>query len=625
MTLERVVKNYYINPKRGNIMNHKTRIVLACLMMAVLAMVLTACDSTKNETKPAATDTPAATATEAPTPEPTATSTPVPTETPTPTNTPSPSPTPAYDYETLHNTEYTSLKEAYKDYFMIGTIYTEMILSGKDKDLVLANYDIITPENLMKPEEMQRTQGTFKYTASDKMMEFAQANKLTVHGHCLAWHQQSGNWLGTSAKDREEAIEQLRAHINGVAGHYQGQIYSWDVVNEAINDGVNLPADGDWKKCLRQSQWTKSIGDDYIEIAFQLAHEAAPDAKLYYNDYNLDQPAKAKIVAAMVADMKSRGIPIDGIGMQGHYSTTTSITNVRNSLEMFGKIDGITVSVSELDVQINGIKKGQYDGEQEMQQAIFYARLFNLYKEYSDLIERVTFWGYKDNTSWRADSAPLLFKADLSPKEAYYAVLNPDAYAALGPQEVKPSTKKLEAAKGTPTIDGEIDDCWSAATAYDINIAVMAWQGAKGTVKYMWDENNFYALFEVADSVLNKDNSNTYEQDSIELFLDQNNCKESTYDKNCGQYRCNYESELSYGTVPSKDGVTAKAVKTATGYRVEIAVPMLIEAKEGVVMGVDGHINDANDKGARVSVMKLNATQDSDYTNPAAWAEITLK
>ncbi|MBP5353976.1 MAG: endo-1,4-beta-xylanase, partial [Lachnospiraceae bacterium] len=313
------------------------------------------------------------------------------------------------------------------------------------------------------------------------------------------------------------------------------------------------------------------------------------------------------------------------IGMQGHYSTTTSLDNVRKSLDMFRKIDGIKVSVSELDVQINGISKGKYDGEQEMTQAIFYARLFNIYKENADLIERVTFWGYKDNTSWRAESAPLLFDANLNPKEAYYAVLNTDAYAALGPQEIKLTTKKLEAAKGTPVIDGEVDDCWSSATAYEINIPIMAWQGASGTVKYMWDENNFYALFDVKDGVLNKDNSNTYEQDSIELFLDPNNCKDSTYDKLCGQYRCNYESSLSYGTVPSRDGVTAQAVKTGTGYRVEIAVPMLIEAKAGVVMGVDGHINDANDKGARISVMKLNATQDSDYTNPSAWAEITLK
>ena len=260
-----------------------------------------------------------------------------------------------------------------------------------------------------------------------------------------------------------------------------------------------------------------------------------------------------------------------------------------------------------------------------MTQAIFYARLFNLYKEYSDLIERVTFWGYRDNTSWRAEGAPLLFDSFLVPKEAYYAVLNPDAYAALGPQEIKPTTKKLEAAKGTPTVDGEIDDCWSAAKAYDINIPIMAWQGAKGTVKYMWDEQNFYALFEVNDSVLNKKNSNTYEQDSIELFLDQNNCKDTSYDKNCGQYRCNFDSEVSYGTVPSKEGVVAKAVKTANGYRVEIAVPLLVEGKEGVVMGVDGHINDADDKGTRVSVMKLNGTVDSDYTNPSAWAEITLK
>lgn len=237
-------------------MNAKKRyaVVALCLILAMTVTLFAGCtedDDKKNDTTPTAaataTVTPEATQapTDTPTPVPTETPTTAPTEKPTPTSTPTPtatpSPTPAYDFEKLHQSEYSSLKEAYKDYFMIGTIYTDVIQNGKDKEIVLKNFDIITPENLMKPEEMQRFKGTFNYNNADRMMAYATENGLIVHGHTLAWHSQSGNWLGTSAKDRDEAIEQLRDHINGVAGHYAGQIYSWDVVNEASTTARRSP------------------------------------------------------------------------------------------------------------------------------------------------------------------------------------------------------------------------------------------------------------------------------------------------------------------------------------------------------------------------------------------------
>ena len=146
-----------------------------------------------------------------------------------------------------------------------------------------------------------------------------------------------------------------------------------------------------------------------------------------------------------------------------------------------------------------------------------------------------------------------------------------------------------------------------------------------GTVQFMWDEQNFYALFKVNDTLLNKASRNTYEQDSVELFLDQNNCKNKSYDSACGQYRCNYESSMSYGTTPGTTGVAGKASIVDGGYIVEISVPLIEAGFAGRVLGVDAHINDAGSNGSRISVMKLNATADSDYTNPSAWAEVTLK
>lgn len=604
----------------------KKRLVSCIAVLLAMILVMTACSSEVEFTpaKPDGMDTGSkATATPAPTKEPTVTpaeveNTPETDDTPETGDVTEPVP------GTADEKAPTTLKEAYKDYFLIGTIYNPWLENDPDRSLILENFNIITPENLMKPEEMQKKRGEFKYSAADQMIKFAKENDLLVHGHTLAWHSQSGNWLGRSAKDRDEAIEQLREHINGVAGHYEGDCFSWDVVNEAISDSAVLPADGDWTKCLRPTQWTASIGTDYIEIAFRLAHEAAPSAKLYYNDYNLDIPAKAQICAAMVADLKAKGVPIDGIGMQGHYNIGTSISDVKSSLDLFTAIDGISISVSELDINVTNIPSGKLTEEMEEYQAVMYAKLFMLYRQYSDRIERITFWGYRDDTSWRSEGCPLLFDKDLNPKKAFYAVLNPEEYAGAELVLPEKKTKECDAAYGTPVIDGETDDCWSSVKAYDIDIPVLAWEGAKGTTQLMWDENNIYALIRVTDPVLNNSASNKYEQDSIEFFLDPNNCKNAGYDKLCGQYRCSYTGELSFGTVPSQSAFTAIAKITDYGYDVELAIALDKTLSAGDKLGFDAQVNDATDTGNRQSVMKLNAISDSDYTNPSAWATAIL-
>ncbi len=334
----------------------------------------------------------------------------------------------AYEWYDELNYEDISLKEIYSDYFMVGTIYTEKITSGEDMELVIKQFNAITPENLMKPENMQPTEGSFTYTESDKMIAFAEENDLTVIGHTLAWHQQSGDWLGKNV-DRETAIAQLKAHIFGVAGKYDGEIYSWDVVNEAIEDGVSLNGGRTWQDCLRKTQWYESIGPDYIALAFRFAHEAAPNAKLYYNDYNLNQNSKATVVCEMVKDLKSQGVPIDGIGMQGHYDLTLKPKLVEGSIELFSSIDNIELAVTELDIGMTNVQASEsaYRNAQKTQ-ARLYAELFEIYKAHSDRIVRVTFWGYRDDTSWRKEKLPLLFDSGLNPKLSFFAVAYPERY-----------------------------------------------------------------------------------------------------------------------------------------------------------------------------------------------------
>lgn len=526
----------------------------------------------------------------------------------------------AADYEWP---EEFSLYQAYTDDFLIGTIYTDASRSGADLELTLTQFNAITPENLMKPQYMQPTEGNFNYSASDVMVKFAEDNSLNIIGHCLAWHSQSGNWLGQNVT-RDVAIEQLKSHITNIAGKYKGKMTSWDVVNEAINDGMTLPADGDWTKCLRQTQWLTSIGSDYLALAFTFAHEADPDAKLYYNDYNLNNKGKADIVYAMVKDLKAQGIPIDGIGMQGHYSTDTSIGSVEQSLKSFSEL-GVEVSITELDVTVKEAAATGLTEEQEIKQAIEYAKLFQVFKQYKDTIARVTFWGYLDNKSWRAQQFPCLFNADYTPKQAAYAVLNPEKYLELhADNNVAAVINEVQAKYGTPVIDAEVDDAWKDCPEVMVTNQVMAWQGATGKVRLLWDESFVYALFEVKDSVLNRSSQNVYEQDSIEIFLDQNGDKLDFYGADDGQYRVNYMGAETFGTVPNKAGFTS-AVKTVDGgYLVELAIPLIIAAKEGMKMGFDAQINDSNDSGMRQAISKFNDISDNSWSSTKSWGNLKL-
>lgn len=517
-----------------------------------------------------------------------------------------------------------SLYEAYKEDFLIGTIYTDASRSGQDMELTLKHFNAITPENIMKPQYMQPQEGIFNYSSSDMMVSFAKEKGLKVVGHTLAWHQQTGNWLGRNVS-REEAVEQLKSHITNVVGQYKGQIISWDVVNEAINDGATLPADGDWTKCLRQTQWTSSIGSDYLAMAFAFAHEADPDAKLYYNDYNLNNKNKADIVYAMVKDLKSQGVPIDGIGMQGHYSVDTPIGSVEYSLKRFSELN-VEVSITELDLGVNGAAATGLTEEQEIKQGITYAQLFQLFKEYKDMIARVTFWGYVDNKSWRADRYPCLFNADYSPKLAAYAVYDPEAFLAYYQSEDTGVTKAktAEAKSGTPMIDGEIDPLWESCTKYPVDSQVMAWEGATGTVRLAWDEKYVYILIEVMDSELNHSSMNAYEQDSVELYLDQSNEKNSYYDDNDGQYRINYIGEESFGTIPEVLGFDSTVKEISGGYLIETAIPLLAKATVGVTMGFDAQINDSNQNGMRQSISKFNDITDNSYQSTDRWGNVLL-
>ncbi|MGN0180961.1 MAG: endo-1,4-beta-xylanase [Candidatus Ornithomonoglobus sp.] len=347
-----------------------------------------------------------------------------------------------------YQTEAQSMKEKYKNDFLIGNIYNTKNLFGADKEMLLKHFNVITAENLMKPEVIAPEKGVYNWNDADMMVDFAEANGLEVIGHTLVWHQQTPDWLTTGTQ--AEVYEQMRDYIHTVVGRYKGRVKGWDVVNEAVRDNISeMPTK--WTTYIRKdsevsgSKWYRALNDaEYIYNAFVYAHEADPDAELYYNDYNLDSPYKREAAALLVKHINDKYKTeyntdenlVDAIGMQSHYHLKTDVNEVRASIARFREI-GVKVNISELDVCLvevadNGLGDTSTDitltPSLETRQAAKYAELMSIYKANSDIIDRVTFWGYSDAASWRSAQYPLMFNGDFTPKKAYYAIMEPELY-----------------------------------------------------------------------------------------------------------------------------------------------------------------------------------------------------
>jgi endo-1,4-beta-xylanase len=331
------------------------------------------------------------------------------------------------------------LKSIYENDFLVGNIINRTYLSGKYFDLLKHHYNIVTPENNLKPSYLAplRKGGNYQWESADEMVNQMIINGIAVHGHVLVWHEQTPAWMTTGSKNQVE--KNLEDHVTEVLTHFKGRIPSWDVVNEAIGDGLSdADAAGDWKKCVRKfaNPWYDILGVDYIELAFRAARVTDPNVKLYYNDYGLNDQNKAEVARKMIKDINDRYKAegnarnlIEGVGMQGHYGLGINTEDVRSSLKKLITL-GIEVSVTELDISFTGYNPGSgrdtdlSDADTAAQGRI-YADLFKLYKEHSTHIARVSMWGIDDNTSWQSAGNPCLFDWKLNAKEAYYAVSNP--------------------------------------------------------------------------------------------------------------------------------------------------------------------------------------------------------
>lgn len=314
-----------------------------------------------------------------------------------------------------------SLQSTLGKHFLIGVAVDTRLPAGQDpaaEAIVKEQFNQVVAENCMKGEVNHPEVNRFDFTDGDKLVDWAQKNGKTVIGHCLVWHSQPPKWMFTDANgkpvSREVLIGRMYNHIMTVVTHYKGKIKGWDVVNEAFED------DGSYRK----SPYYNIIGPEFIELAFQFAHEADPNVELYYNDYSTSKPGKREAICKLVRSLKSKGLRIDAVGMQSHNGYNyPDYAEYEKSIEAFAA-EGVKVMMTELDVNMlpnpEGFGGAEVSQNFELQakynpyvkgldkkaQKLFnqrYLDLFKIIERHKDVISRVTFWGVNDGHTWLND------------------------------------------------------------------------------------------------------------------------------------------------------------------------------------------------------------------------------
>jgi endo-1,4-beta-xylanase len=349
------------------------------------------------------------------------------------------------------------LKDYYKDYFPVGVAVSMASLHGPDSALIVKEFNSVTPENDMKMGPIHPSENVYNWKNADEIVDFAVSHHIKIRGHNLCWHNQEPAWMfkGPNGEPvtKELLLKRLKGHVFAIAGRYKGKIYAWDVVNEAVDDG------DDTTQIYRKSNWYNICnGPDFIEAAFRYAHEADPNAKLYYNDYNSEHPIKREKIYKLLKKLIADHVPIDGVGMQAHWKLNDpSPAELRKALDEVTSL-GLKVQFTELDITVRlprprptlgaatpPTADPDYTPELEAKQIAQYKMAFDIFRQYKKFITNVTFWNVSDRSSWLdwrgggltggaaarpntprviRKAYPLLFDENRQRKKAYWAVVN---------------------------------------------------------------------------------------------------------------------------------------------------------------------------------------------------------
>lgn len=337
-------------------------------------------------------------------------------------------------------TKEIGLKDVVGNKFLVGAALNVRQSSGADTSslkIVKRHFNSIVAENCMKSEEIQPREGEFFFDEADKFVNFGIENNMSIIGHCLIWHSQCPDWFFTDDKGNNVSPEILRqrmkTHISTVVGRYKGKIKGWDVVNEAIvEDGF-----------YRKSKFYEILGEEFIPLAFQYAHEADPNAELYYNDYGMNVKGRREGVVKLIRSLKEKGLRIDAVGMQGHMGMDyPDIKEFEESMLAFAA-EGVKVMITEWDMSALptarqsanisdtvAFRKSLNPYPDALPDSVNTAwnkrmdEFFTLFEKHSDIVTRVTAWGVSDGDSWKNDfpvrgrkDYPLLFDRNYQPKD----------------------------------------------------------------------------------------------------------------------------------------------------------------------------------------------------------------
>ena len=328
------------------------------------------------------------------------------------------------------------LKTAFHNDFLMGTAISPRSHENKqERKVILRHFNSVTPENTMKMGPIHPEKDVYQWQYADQLVQFAQENDIKLRGHVLVWHKQTPDWLFVDENgqqvSKEELLKRMKNHIYTLVKRYKGKIYAWDVVNEAVSDNIS--------NVYRETPWYNICDTEFLVKAFEYAHQADPEAKLYYNDYDAVRPDKRKRIVKLLKTLIDAGAPIDGVGIQAHWSVEwPGEEQLRKAIEAYASL-GLDIHITELDISAYPLEHHaremkasdtlSYTTEVERKLCAQYKMAFDVFEDYKEHISNVTLWGVSDKHTWRnsfpvngRNDYPLLFDKNYQPKKALYEI-----------------------------------------------------------------------------------------------------------------------------------------------------------------------------------------------------------
>ncbi len=536
---------------------------------------------------------------------------------------------PDFDYSTI-----PSLKEEFKDYFDVGCSIEPWDMDQYE-ELLTSQFSVITTENQMKGHVVQTAEDEWNFNTVDRMVKWCEERGLEMRCHVLWYH---GNHYKNFFKDengnavtREEALKRMENHVKTKMSRYKGRIKYYDVVNEIFD-----PGSGALKGYMEEAQ---IIGPgEYVPYLFKWARETDPDATLILVDNSHLIPAQRNGIIAQTKKWLEEGVPIDAIGLQWHENLFVNEADMRDLFEKLREL-GLPVYITELDMSAyhNSDRVTSYAWEDRElvkdAMARMYATMFDIFREYSDIIECVSFWNPTDNRSTETFgnryNYPLCFDMNGEPSANFWAAIDDEKTLPRYTDDIKswPELRKkypdgyepliAPVYKGTPVIDGKIDDIWNKAEKLPVVKYCVGQGGAVGEVRILWDDDNLYVLGEVKDSTPDATSAEAWNRDCLELYVSQSNLHVTWLGGGDAQYRIDPTGTMQKIT----EGI---CIPTADGYIYEVKLPMeVIKPKPGTMYSFEAGIADA-EGGIKQSMSKWCDTTDMSYQHSVYWGDIII-